>query len=140
MKEFDLVLLCVKAHHTTAALPSLLPLLSSKKTILLPLQNGIPFWFLRGHPTFDSHILQSIDPGGRLSSSIPLAQCIGGVIYVSATNGKLPGEVFHVQGRDLIILGEPSGENSARLVAVESILQKSSLTIKCSSKIREDYV
>ena len=108
--------------------------------MLFTLQNGLPFWWLRGDTRFDKHILQSIDPGGLISASVNLSHCIGGVIYVAASTSVNLGEVSHARGRDIIIIGEPSGEITPRLKELEALLLKSTFTVKCSTRIRDDYV
>ena len=139
-QEFDLVLLCVKAHSTVAALAAITPLLKPQ-TILLTIQNGLPWWWLRGHPQYDKFILHSVEPGGAISEAIPLSHCIGGVAYIAATASALPGEVTHARSaRECLIIGEPSNEITPRLKALEAVLQKTSLPIKLTASIRDDMV
>src|SRR5437868_2125000 len=53
----DLLILAVKAPALPAVAPTLAPLIGPH-TSILPMLNGVPWWFIDGEP------LQSIDPGG----------------------------------------------------------------------------
>ena len=129
----------MKAHSVVSALPAILPLLRPQ-TILLTLQNGLPWWWLRGHPKYDKVILHSVETDGQLTASIPLANIVGGVLYVTARTGTSSHDIVHTQSHDMIIIGEPSNELTPRLAALQALLQKTPLSIKCSTNIRDDYV
>src|SRR4051812_2103042 len=63
----DLLVLAVKAP----ALPlvaSTLPHMISEQTIILPMLNGVPWWFVDGEP------LRSVDPAGNIAAALPVAQ------------------------------------------------------------------
>src|SRR4051795_12275764 len=57
----DLVVLTVKAHALPALAPRLTPLLGPD-TVVLPLMNGVPWWFSHGTPLGDEP-LHTVDPG-----------------------------------------------------------------------------
>ena len=81
----DVVFLAAKAHGLTAAAEALLPLLGPD-TIVVSAQNGIPFWYFHAHGgNFNGHVLQTVDPGGKIASAISNQRVIGCVITSSNT-------------------------------------------------------
>ena len=62
----DIVFVCVKAHALGGTLDALSQLLGPR-TILVPMVNGIPWWYPlgQGGPLRD-YRLESVDPDGRL--------------------------------------------------------------------------
>ena len=63
----DLVILGVKAYDLEAVAPDLKHLLGPK-TMVMTLQNGIPWWYFQKEGgRFDGRRLESLDPNGILS-------------------------------------------------------------------------
>ena len=104
--QFDAVLVAVKAHQFAEVLPQLEPVVREGATVV-PLQNGVPFWY------FEDRSLESVDPGGQIRHAIPRAQIVGAVIH---TSGEIltPG-VIHQSGERTYLFGVPSGLQSDRL-------------------------
>lgn len=72
----DLLILATKAQ----SLPGLAPRLSALVgfgTIVLPLLNGVPWWFMG-----DEEPLRSVDPDGALAWAIPHPNIIGIVVHM----------------------------------------------------------
>ena len=132
----DVVVLAVKAQSAPAAVASMAPLLGPS-TVVVPALNGVPWWFFDGFggPCAGRH-LDSVDPGGTMAAAVPASQVIGAVVHLSCTS-PAPGVVRHVSG-DRLILGEPSGRESGRLLAVAAVLRKAGFTIDVSDSIRTD--
>ena len=72
-------------------------------TLILPMLNGVPWWFLDGDP------LQSVDPDGRIAAAFPVDQIIGCVVH-AACRRNAPNAIV-VAHADKLILGEPAGRN-----------------------------
>jgi 2-dehydropantoate 2-reductase len=133
----DVVVLAVKAQSAPAAVASLGPLLGPS-TVVLPLLNGVPWWFFDGGfggPCAGIH-LSSVDPGGAMARAVPVSRVLGAVVHFSASS-PAPGVVRHFSG-DRLIIGEPSGAASARLDAVAAVLREAGLSIDISAAIRQD--
>lgn len=109
----DLVIVTVKAHQLPDLATRLLALLD-EKTLLVPMQNGIPFWYFHGLPgPFAGRHLEAVDPGGALLRILPLDRVIGSVVYPAAET-VAPGRVKLIEG-NRFSLGELDGSDSERL-------------------------
>ena len=131
----DLVILTVKAPALPRLAPTLRPLIGAE-TLILPAMNGVPWWFSIGLPALGEQPLASVDPGGQIAASLPLAQVLGCVVHASASRRE-PGVALHRMGRGLI-LGEPGGAESARLRALAGLLTRADFEVSCSGNIRYD--
>lgn len=108
----DVVVIAVKAHQLPQVAPSLGPLFGPH-TVVVPMQNGVPFWYFHRHGgTLEGTVLRSVDPGGDLARWIPPERVLGCVVY-PASELEAPGVVRHVEG-DRLPLGEPQGRTSER--------------------------
>jgi 2-dehydropantoate 2-reductase len=108
----DVVVLAMKAHQLGAVADSV-PLLCGPQTVIVPMQNGIPYWYfhkLKG--PFEDHTLQSVDPDGHIGRAIGADNVLGCVVY-PASELVAPGLVRHIEG-DRFPLGELDGSTSAR--------------------------
>jgi 2-dehydropantoate 2-reductase len=109
----DLVVLAVKAHQVEAVAEEL-PKLMGPHTVLVTMQNGIPFWYFHAHGgSLAGTTVSSVDPDGVLARSIPAAQVVGSVVY-PASELIAPGVVKHIEG-DRFPLGELDGSKSERV-------------------------
>jgi len=97
-------------------------------TLVLPMLNGVPWWFLDGEP------LQSVDPAGRIATAIPADQLIGCVVH-AACRRAAPGaiEVVHA---DKLILGEPQGGTSQRVHQLAALFEHAGIRIEVSDNVR----
>ena len=61
----DVVLLALKAHQITAVVDDL-PVLLGTDTVLVTLQNGIPWWYFQKlGGSYADRVVETVDPGGR---------------------------------------------------------------------------
>jgi 2-dehydropantoate 2-reductase len=131
----DLVILTVKAPALPRLAPTLGPLIGAE-TLILPAMNGVPWWFSIGLPALSGQPLASVDPGGQIAASLPLAQVLGCVVHASASQRE-PGVALHRMGRGLII-GEPGGGESARVRTLAGLFTRADFEVSRSSNIRYD--
>jgi 2-dehydropantoate 2-reductase len=132
----DVVVLSVKAQSAAAAAASIGPLLGSD-TIVLPTMNGVPWWFFDGFGgAYAWRHLDSVDPGGTISAIIDVSRVVGAVVHMSASSPE-PGVVRQFSGNELII-GEPSGSDTARVRDLAAVLTAAGLAVTVSPRIRED--
>ncbi|HZB93012.1 MAG TPA: 2-dehydropantoate 2-reductase [Stellaceae bacterium] len=131
----ELVIIAAKAHAMAEAAPSIASLLGPE-TVLLPAQNGIPWWFpyRAGAPLEGSRIL-AVDPEGAVARSLDPARVIGCVVYMAASVPE-PGLVRRFGG-NLLILGEPDGSSSTRLDRVAHLLKAAGIKIEMTARIRD---
>jgi 2-dehydropantoate 2-reductase len=108
----DVVLLALKAHQLDDVLAEL-PALFHERTLVVGMQNGLPWWYFQRHGgPYDGMVLESVDPGGRISVAIDPLRVVGCVVY-AATEIETPGVIRHVEGTRFS-LGEPDRSLSER--------------------------
>lgn len=130
----DAVLITLKGPALAAVAPRLAPLIGPETTIV-PMMNGIPWWFLLGGggdlpPTS----LPSVDPEGAIAAALPFAQVVGSVVHASVASAA-PGDVVHKAGNRLI-LGEPDGTQTGRLARLAGVLRDAGFDVEESPRIR----
>jgi 2-dehydropantoate 2-reductase len=131
----DVVVVAIKAHALHAAAPAIEALLGPD-TILLPAQNGIPWWFpYRAGPPLEGRRIAAVDPDGSLARRLDPGRVVGCVVYLAAAVPE-PGAVRHVGGRRLI-LGEPDGRLSPRLRSLAGILVAAGFEAETTARIRD---
>ncbi|MFT3803710.1 MAG: 2-dehydropantoate 2-reductase [Burkholderiaceae bacterium] len=131
----DLVVVAVKGPALASVAESVAPLIGPA-TVVLPAINGVPWWFGQDIDALSGAPLRSIDPQGAILAAMPLARIIGCVVHASAAS-TAPGVVDHRMGRELII-GEPSGQDSARLRELQTVLSAAGFDVRVSDRIRQD--
>ena len=132
----DLVIVAVKAPSMADVARQIGPLLGPD-TVVLTAMNGVPWWFLQGFGgTLQGTTLQAVDPGGTISQAIAPRHVVGGVVHASCSLAA-PGCAQHHFGNRLII-GEPSGEPSARVQQLGDMLAAAGFEIERSAQIQKD--
>jgi len=131
----DLVILCVKGPAMAAVAPAIGPLLGDH-TIVLPLMNGVPWWFGEGVAALGDRPLLSVDPDGGIARSIPFACVLGGVVHL-AVQAPEPGLALLRMGNGLIV-GEPRGGSSARVARIGKLLATAGFDVTVSENVRRD--
>ena len=110
----DLVILAMKAHQV-AAVAQDVPKLFGPDTVVVPMQNGIPYWYFHKHGgALEGTRVHSVDPTGIVSQSVPARRVIGCVVY-PASELIAPGVVKHIEG-DRFPVGELDGSSSSERV------------------------
>ena len=132
----DLIVLAVKAPSLPEVARQIAPLLGPA-TVVLTAMNGVPGWFLQdfGGPLAGTR-LSSVDPDGALAEALPAPRLIGCVVHASCSVDE-PGLVHHHFGNKLI-LGEPSGEKTARVRQLAELLEKAGFEAPVSDQIQKD--
>ncbi len=108
----DVVILAVKGH-ILAEIASELGSLMSDDTIILPMQNGLPWWYFHKHGgEYDGQPIECLDPDGRLAAHIDVDRVIGCVVFPA---GEIvsPGIVRHTEGNRFPV-GELDGSDTRR--------------------------
>ncbi len=108
----DVVILALKAHQIAPIVDDLRALYH-EHTAVIAMQNGIPWWYFAFHGgPHDGYVVESVDPGGKLSAAIEPERVVGCVIYCS-TEIASPGVIRHIEGTRYS-LGDPARGVSAR--------------------------
>ena len=120
VKNPDLVILAVKAHQVEPIVDDLANIMGPK-TILIPMQNGIPWWYFQKLAgPFQDHSVETVDAGGKAKKAINPENIIGCVVY-PATFTQAPGVIRHVEGNRFPI-GELDGQVTERIQAVSEVM------------------
>lgn len=116
----DLVILGMKAHQVEPIVDDLAALLH-ENTVILPMQNGIPWWYFQRHGgVHEGRNVIAVDPAGRIAAGIDPARLIGCVVYPAAEIAE-PGVIRHIEG-DRFPVGELDGSDSERVRMVSQVL------------------
>ena len=132
----DVVIVAVKAPALSEVAAQLAPLLGPH-TVVFTAMNGVPWWFLQG---FGGAVagtrLQTIDPTGSIAQGIPADHVLGGVVHASCAVDA-PGVIRHHFGNGLIV-GEPSGQSTARVQGWVDLLVRAGFQASVSAQIQKD--
>ena len=132
----DLVIISVKAPALPDVAKHIAPLIGPN-TVVMTAMNGVPWWFLQGFGgLYAGQPLSSIDPQGDIAKAIAPQHIIGCVVHASCSLDS-PGLVHHHFGNKLII-GEPSGEKSQRVLQLAALLAKAGFEVPVSEQIQKD--
>jgi 2-dehydropantoate 2-reductase len=132
----EMVILAMKAHQVEAVAREV-PKLFGPDTVVVPMQNGIPYWYFHRYPgALAGTRVQSVDPSGLISEHIPGERVIGCVVYPAAELTS-PGVIKHVEG-DRFPVGEPDGTTSARIVRVSECFIRGGLQAPILGDIRAE--
>jgi 2-dehydropantoate 2-reductase len=112
----DLVIIAIKAHQLPAIVEQV-PHLIGRDTAVVTMQNGIPYWYFHQHGgALAGTVLRSVDPDGRISSSIPAERVVGCVVYPAAEL-LAPGVIKVIEG-DRFPVGELDGKSTERVARI----------------------
>jgi 2-dehydropantoate 2-reductase len=132
----DMVILAMKAHQVEAVALDV-PKLFGPDTVVVPMQNGIPYWYFHRYPgAFAGTQVHSVDPTGLIGKHIPCERVIGCVVYPAAELLS-PGVIKHVEGNRFPV-GEPDGTSSARVKRVSECFIRGGLQAPVLGDIRAE--
>ena len=132
----DLVILAVKAHQIAPIVEDVNTLLG-EDSVLLTIQNGILWWYFQLHGgQFDGHVLQTIDPEGKLATTLDPNKIIGSISYPAAEISA-PGEITHIEGLRMPI-GEIDGVEKERTRQLADLLTRAGFKSPILDSIRAE--
>ncbi len=132
----DVVVLAMKAHQVEAVAADL-PKLFGPHTVIVTMQNGIPFWYFHRHGgALAGTAVKSVDPDGVLTRTIPAGRILGCVVY-PASELIAPGVIRHIEG-DRFPLGELDGSSSERVTRVSECFGRAGFKAPVLADIRAE--
>jgi 2-dehydropantoate 2-reductase len=132
----DLVVISVKSQAMGEVAKAIAPLIGPD-TIVFTAMNGVPWWFFEGFGgAYAGTRLNAVDPDGSIARAIPVKHIVGCVVHASCSV-ESPGLVRRHFGNKLII-GEPSGGESARLRDLAALFTRAGFEIEVSPQIQKD--
>ena len=132
----DVVILGLKAHQVPPVAAEIAAL-CHKDTVIIPMQNGIPWWYFQRHGgEYDGRVVTSVDPEGALAAAVDPRRVIGCVVY-PACELAAPGVVRHIEG-DRFPLGELDGASSERVTAIAATFARAGLKSPILDNVRAE--
>lgn len=134
----DLVILAVKAHQVTPVAGEIKALLAANPDcVLIPMQNGIPFWYFQRHGgPYEGRSVETVDPDGAVMKQIDPQRVIGCVVYPATTTDG-PGVIRHVEGNRFPI-GELDGQTTERATRISETFVAAGLKSPVLDNIRAE--
>ncbi len=132
----DAVIVTLKAHSIGPAVTGIRSLLASD-TAVVSAVNGIPWWYFHrlDSPIGERHV-ESVDPGAAIWRGIGPERAIGCVVYPSAEIVE-PGVIQHLSDHKMI-LGEPGGERSERVIALAALFMAAGIKAPVRPNLRNE--
>ena len=132
----DVVIVTLKAHSIPGAVDGIRALLH-RDTAVVSAVNGVPWWYFHGlDSAFGERHVESVDPAGTIWQGIGPERAIGCVVYPSAEVVE-PGVVRHLSDNRMI-LGEPHGDRSERIVALAALFLAAGIKAPIRARLRND--
>ena len=123
----DLLIIAVKATSLGAAAQTARQWIGPN-TIIVPMLNGVPWWFIEGVQ------LKSVDPDGSIAAALPFEQVVGCVVHAACSRS---GDKVTVKHADKLIIGEPKGgETTERLARLFGVLDGAGLKPDITGNVR----
>jgi len=132
----DAVIVTLKAHSIPGAVDGIRSLLGTG-TAVVSAVNGVPWWYFhRLESPYGERHVESVDPGGGIWRGIGPERAIGCVVYPSAEIVE-PGVIRHLSDHKMI-LGEPSGERTERVIALAALFLAAGLKAPVRPRLRNE--
>lgn len=132
----DVVVLAMKAHQVEAVAADV-PKLFGPDTVVVPMQNGIPFWYFHKYGgALEGSPVTSVDPTGAIRQNIPCERVIGCVVY-PATELIAPGVIKQIEGNRFPV-GDLDGSESERVKRVSECFIRGGLQSPVLPDIRAE--
>ncbi len=131
----DVLFLCAKAHDLAGLAQAAKPLIGPRTT-LIPMVNGVPWWYFERLPgQAERRRIRAVDPDGRLFELLPSEQLVGVVQFMTAER-LAPGVVMS-NTPPLLVLGEIDHTESERVRRIAGVLNASGIEGRPSAQIRD---
>lgn len=132
----DVIVVGVKAYDLPAIAP-LVARLCGPETVVLPVQNGIPWWYFhRLGGDHEGRRVRALDPDGVLQETIDADRVLGCIPFVAGTVPE-PGTVHHTEG-EWFPVGELDGERTPRAAGVATLFERVGLRSRVLDDVRSE--
>lgn len=132
----DMVIIALKAHQVDAVANDV-PKLFGPDTVVVTMQNGIPFWYFHKHGgPYEGKRVETVDPTGLCAEKIPAERILGCVVY-PASALIAPGVVKHIEG-DRFPIGELDGSTTERAQKVSETFIKAGFKSPILENVRAE--
>ncbi|HUE64368.1 MAG TPA: 2-dehydropantoate 2-reductase [Rhizomicrobium sp.] len=132
----DCVIITLKANALPSAAGDIAKLMTPQTT-LVTTSNGIPYWYFYGLDSpWRDHVVESVDPAGRIGHLLPPGQVVGCIVFHAAEVIE-PGIIEHTYS-NRFSLGEPNGNTSTRAEALSQLLSMAGHKAPVCTNIRNE--
>jgi len=132
----DVLILGLKAHQLVPIIDEVASAVGPQTSVITT-QNGIPWWyFQKCDGPYAGTRLESVDPGGAISSKLPVAAVLGCIVY-PACDLIAPGVIRHIEG-NRFPLGELDGAETPRLRALVELFRQAGFKSPLVNDIRSE--
>lgn len=122
----DVLVIAVKGTALRAAAVQAKTLIEPQ-TMIVPMLNGVPWWFIDGME------LKSVDPDCAIAAALPASRVIGCVVHASSSRSDSGVIVKHA---DKLIIGETHGGKSERVLHLFQLFEQAGLRPELTNAIR----
>lgn len=134
-RKQDILFLCPKSQDMPAMAADVQPLVGPK-TMIVPVINGIPWWYFDSPSTdWNGQNIETVDPDGILKRRLPSRQIIGTTTMITAERLQ-PGVAITFNSLQMTI-GELDDQESQRLGQLSEILTRSGIETRITTRIRD---
>jgi len=132
----DVVILAMKAHQLPP-IAAELPCLFHPDTLVVTLQNGIPWWYFYKNPgPYEGLRIETVDPGGVIAANVEVDRVIGCVVYPASTM-IAPAVIRHEQGNRFSV-GELDGSETPRVKMISELFRQAGFKSPVLKDIRSE--
>lgn len=128
----DIVFIALKSGDLPAALPDLLRFVGPR-TLLVPLINGIPWWYRQPHAAAP---ITAVDPEGALAAAFDPQRVVGSVVFL--TSALAADGAIDVRGAERLILGPAVSGEIAGTGTVAALFEDTPIEARTVSDLRPE--
>jgi len=129
----DVVLVTLKSHQLPA-MAAPLAAAAARASLLVPLQNGVGWWYFLGTPAgrWAGRTVAAVDPDGMLAATLPLDR-IAPMFAFKSTEVVAPGVVSHIRSdADDFPCGRVDGRGGAALDSLVAAMTSAGLRCRAA--------
>jgi 2-dehydropantoate 2-reductase len=129
----DVLFLAVKSGDLPALVPAIAAA-SHAQTRIVPLCNGLPWWYGQRDADSRGRAIRAVDPDGRLAAAIDPDMIVGAIVFLRVELDA--GGLVRSQGGERLILGRINGGSDALAVATSAALTAAGIVTRLDPEIR----
>lgn len=131
----EVLFVCAKAQDQRALTEASMATIGPETTVV-PVVNGIPWWYFEGEGgRHAGRAVEAVDPGGRLKAAMPLDRIVGAVTFVTAE--RIGPATARMTNRPRMVVGAIDHRPSPRASRVAGILADGGFAAEASPRIRD---
>ena len=131
----DVIFLCPKAQDLASLAASVEPLIG-EETLIVPVINGIPWWYFEGEQSrYAGRLINAVDADGTIKRLLPLKQVIGCVAVMTAD--RIAAGFARSLNPMRLTIGEIDNRITGRIERLAGTLSDCGIAARVSPRIRD---